>query len=127
MPVSRPGALKSETSQKSFITKILKQPERCRYPHHGLRLPRTRWKNTTRVRSRRAPTSARDRALKHTHQASLPEAAQTELRSLQQGMWDSLAGETSARIPTKTQRSRLCPSWGVKGSRINLRPTLSLM
>ncbi|CAH2244301.1 jg2603 [Pararge aegeria aegeria] len=32
-------------------------------------------------------------------------------------MWDSLAGETSARIPTKTQRSRLRPSWGVKGSR----------
>ncbi|CAH2215815.1 jg4322 [Pararge aegeria aegeria] len=63
MPVSRPGAFKQETSQQSFIAKqILLPEERCRYPHHALRLPGTRWKNTTGARSRRAPTSARDRA-----------------------------------------------------------------
>ncbi|CAH2235080.1 jg14559 [Pararge aegeria aegeria] len=32
-------------------------------------------------------------------------------------MWYSLTDEESARIPTKTQRSRLRPSWSVKGSR----------
>ncbi|CAH2207419.1 jg26517 [Pararge aegeria aegeria] len=40
------GLLKQETSQQSFIAKqILLSEERCRYPHHGLRLPGTRWKS----------------------------------------------------------------------------------